>query len=1464
MLPAISSKLSLPVAAQTPLATTKALSLLRCAAVLAQLVGLGALAVACSAGDPAGKGDSAAQLGRARAALAGTDGSVTISAAGTVVNRYTTLGADVAANATSIKLTSVAALAVGADALATGDLLLLIQMQGATIETAATDATWGQVNALGGAGLYEMVEVLGVDAANNTVTLSCALKNAYSVAGATQVVRVPQYDSLTISSGASITAPAWNGTVGGVVAVHAKSTVTLTGDIDVSALGFRGGITDDSSQAAATDVAIYASTDAADGARKGEGIAGTRTEYGRAPAANGGGGGNSHNGGGGGGSNGKFGGAWTGQGVFNTADKGGVAAWPLDPNYSATGSQGGGRGGYTYSANDANATTTGPGKAAWGGNNRRERGGLGGHPLDNDVATRVFMGGGGGAGDGNNGHAGRGGIGGGIVFVRAATITGAGRILANGEAGVTSNSTAGGSTSGDAPGGGGGGGSVVVRATTVAGFSVQANGGVGGNQLISLNAESEGPGGGGGGGFVSVSGTITASAAGGVAGTTSSTGLSEFPVNGATDGGAGLVQLAAAATGSIPYCVDSTAPDTTITSAPTGTVSDNTGDFTFTSTEAGTFECSLDAGAFAACTTPFTTAPLADGSHTLQVRAKDTIGNVDPTPATATWTVDTTAPNTTIATGPAATVAAKSSSFTFTSNEDPNVTYECRIDAGTFAACTTPFTSPQLADGAHTLDVRAKDLAGNVDATPATWSWTIDSGAPDTLIDTGPTGATADSTPTFTFHSTENGSTFECSVDSGAFAACATPFTPATALAEGPHTFAVRAKDSVGNTDASPATASFTVDTTAPDTQITSSPPNNTQQTSGNLVFKSPDDANATFECSLDGATFASCDTPLKLSSLSVGAHTFAVRAVDAVGNADATPASVSWTIKALDSDGDGLSDVDEIAIGTNPNDADSDDDGVPDGSEISPDQDTDGDGLINALDPDSDNDGLFDGTELGLLCDNPATDLSRGMCRPDADHGATTTDPLKADTDGGGATDGSEDSNLNGALDAGETDPTAGHGADDASVVDTDGDGLSDALEHTLHSDPQDKDSDDDGVPDGLEPNPSADGDHDGVVDVIDVDSDNDGLFDGTEMGRDCSGPGTNAALGHCRADADPNTKTSAVNPDTDRGGVTDGNEDFNLDGKLDAGETNPVAGQGADDGTLAGRDTDGDGLSDQTEATLGSDPNDADSDDDGLLDGAEPNPSDDQDGDHKPNILDSDSDGDGLFDGTEAGKDCANAATNTALNQCIADADAGATQTGVLTFDTDYGGVSDGAEDTNKNGAVDPGETDPLNSADDVVPGGEGGAGGAGGAGELGGSAGAPVVSAGGTSGGGTATGGETASGGETAAAGEAGAEAGGAAAGGSLNGSGGSESGGNGSGGTSGGGTSGGSESGGSSSGGTSSGGVAGSGVAGADQHVVVLGGGLCSFRPATAQGAWSLLVAACVVLTAQRRRANRRKS
>ena len=147
--------------------------------------------------------------------------------------------------------------------------------------------------------------------------------------------------------------------------------------------------------------------------------------------------------------------------------------------------------------------------------------------------------------------------------------------------------------------------------------------------------------------------------------------------------------------------------------------------FTFSSPDAGaTFQCRVDGGAFTACTSPANLGSLPDGQHTFDVRAVDAAGNLDASPASRTWTIDTAAPQTTIDSGPAETVSSPDAAFTFSSTEAGS-TFQCRLDGAPFTACTSPATYAGLPPGAHTFDVQATDAIGNVDPTPATQTWTI-------------------------------------------------------------------------------------------------------------------------------------------------------------------------------------------------------------------------------------------------------------------------------------------------------------------------------------------------------------------------------------------------------------------------------------------------------------------------------------------------------------------------------------------------------------------------------------------------------------------------------------------------------------------------------------------------------------------------------------------------------------------
>ncbi len=191
--------------------------------------------------------------------------------------------------------------------------------------------------------------------------------------------------------------------------------------------------------------------------------------------------------------------------------------------------------------------------------------------------------------------------------------------------------------------------------------------------------------------------------------------------------------------------------------------------------------------------------------------------------------------------------------------------------------------------------MRASDTARNVDPTPAVRTWTIDTAVPDTSLDGGTAGPTGDPDATFPFSSPDPAARFECKLDAVAYAACTSP-AQYPDLADGSHTFLVRAVDPAGNRDPSPAARQWDVDTVEPETVITSGPDNPTTSTTATFRFNA-DEEGGTFGCALDGADPIECYAPQEYMDLTPGSHTFTVFASDSAGNYDHTPASYTWTI---------------------------------------------------------------------------------------------------------------------------------------------------------------------------------------------------------------------------------------------------------------------------------------------------------------------------------------------------------------------------------------------------------------------------------------------------------------------------------------------------------------------------------------------------------------------------------------
>ena len=170
----------------------------------------------------------------------------------------------------------------------------------------------------------------------------------------------------------------------------------------------------------------------------------------------------------------------------------------------------------------------------------------------------------------------------------------------------------------------------------------------------------------------------------------------------------------------------------------------------------------------------------------------------------------------------------------------------------------------------------------------------LDANGPDTLFDAGGPGSISSSTSaTFNFHANEPGATFECKLDSNLYAACSSGVS-VNSLAEGAHTFTVRASDSLNNVG-NPATYDWTVDVTPPTVGIDTTPNSPTANTNAQFTYHSSE-GGSTFVCQIDAAVASPCGSNYS-QTVTNGDHTFSVWATDPAGNQSTVPATFSWTV---------------------------------------------------------------------------------------------------------------------------------------------------------------------------------------------------------------------------------------------------------------------------------------------------------------------------------------------------------------------------------------------------------------------------------------------------------------------------------------------------------------------------------------------------------------------------------------
>ncbi|HLM44586.1 MAG TPA: Ig-like domain-containing protein, partial [Myxococcaceae bacterium] len=685
---------------------------------------------------------------------------------GNIINSYAQVTGPLAPGDTSVP---VGACLGNAACFAAGDLVMVLQTTGVVPEPASGDPSPRDITN-DAVGRWEFARLASVS--GSTLTLTAPLVYSYA-ANVTQVIRVPEYTTVSITGTGRVTATSWNGSAGGVIAFLATGTVSNAGQINANATGFRGGlfVDDETNTLGCTGL----DEPSALGGQKGEGIAVTRygaTHTGRGNVANGAGGGVCLKSGGGGGG-----------------------------NYGA-----GGMGGRS----DGNVGSS------------RLVGGMGGAALVYSPLNRLTPGGGGGAGQGTDGTGAPGGRGGGIIFIRANQLTGTGTILASGAGG--------GSTDSDGGSGGGAGGSIYLRfVDTAACGSVSVNGGVGGT----VNTGRVGPGGGGGGGRVlfqaATGGTCNLNLTGALPGNQQDPAAPDGNTYGATTGANGIPILL---TGGfvVPPTPEVNAPAAgsfTNNRRPviSGTARPNTTVIVYVDGVEVGRTTSLPSGLYSV--TP--TTDLAEGSRTVQAVTEVEAVQSPKSPA-RTFTVDVTPPDTRFISSPPSRTNSASATFTFVhaGTEPGPVTYQCKLDAETdFTDCTSPQSYTGLGEGAHVLFVRAVDAAGNVDPTPARHDWIVDLTPPDTTVTAGPPRYTnsRNASLQFTHVGTEAGTvTYRCKLETETFFTSCTSPRLYTDLADGTYTFQVRAVDAAGNSDQTSATHVWTVDTARPTVTIVSGP----------------------------------------------------------------------------------------------------------------------------------------------------------------------------------------------------------------------------------------------------------------------------------------------------------------------------------------------------------------------------------------------------------------------------------------------------------------------------------------------------------------------------------------------------------------------------------------------------------------------------------------------------------------
>ncbi|QRN96324.1 adhesin [Archangium violaceum] len=304
---------------------------------------------------------------------------------------------------------------------------------------------------------------------------------------------------------------------------------------------------------------------------------------------------------------------------------------------------------------------------------------------------------------------------------------------------------------------------------------------------------------------------------------------------------------------------------------------------------------------------------LDDGQHTVKAQATDAVGNPSPESSTNTFTVDTTPPAAPVVLTPANGTTVSTHTPKLEGTAEPGSTVTVYVDGKVVGqvkandsgawSVTVP-ADKALDDGQHTVRAQATDAAGNPSVESNTNTFTVDTTGPDISITSGPSGVTRDSSASFSFSSSESGVSYECRLDNtGDFVPCTSPH-PLSNLADGPHTFEVRARDAQGNVSATPATRTWTVDTTAPAAPVVSAPTDGATVETTTPAISGTGEPGSTITVIIDGQVVGTA--PVDASGnwsytptvpLEPGSHTVTVRTTDPAGNESPVSSGRTFTV---------------------------------------------------------------------------------------------------------------------------------------------------------------------------------------------------------------------------------------------------------------------------------------------------------------------------------------------------------------------------------------------------------------------------------------------------------------------------------------------------------------------------------------------------------------------------------------